>query len=312
MNVTVVDTNGDPVQGATVVAVHVTTQAVAEATTNASGVASLSLTEGDDYEVYAVHADGRTTQASIRTEPVSGGGGTYHEIVLGASVAPLWYYRFEETGTETLDNATGDATYDVASGSVTDVTRGVSGAVGNAFSFNGASSRITLPTSALPSTLHDGFTFAVWIKTSYTGGGEAIMGADTTADNGALSFVIYGSGAGSGTAGFNFDSGAAEMRPRAGTAGIDIRDGGWHSLVFAYNGDDTADIYIDGVQQTLTYASQTDITATPAWDQGPFIGGVRNPQGNVELPWNGELDEPVFVPGIWTQGDVDAYHDNTP
>lgn len=75
MTVTVHDANGDPVEGATVVAVNQATNAVLEATSVADGTATFSgFAGGEVYEVYAVSGSGPsalTAQARLVTAPVS-------------------------------------------------------------------------------------------------------------------------------------------------------------------------------------------------------------------------------------------------
>lgn len=100
------------------------------------------------------------------------------------------YWKLDESSGYAID-ATG-----YNNGTVTGATQGVSGHIGNAYSFNGSSQFITLPDNARIQ-LTGNLSIGAWVKViSYESSFIAVVGGETGAaslvvrDNGAIQFVI--------------------------------------------------------------------------------------------------------------------------
>ncbi len=157
---------------------------------------------------------------------------SYNSKVTGISNL-LAYYDFEQTGTTLTDQASnlGDGTSNGG------VTTGVTGKVGNAWSFDGSNDQIDLPTT----TINTDFSISAWVK-------------DIGGDSG---FVLQNNGGYLSSGYFqHYDSGSAYGWRIGHGISPDLNSGtysassDWQHVVWIQKADGTGEIWVDGSQIT--------------------------------------------------------------
>jgi len=149
----------------------------------------------------------------------------------------------------------------------------VTGKVGNALDFNGASGSEVVIDQVLESDfdfVNSDFTIQAWFKvTNFTGQWQALM--------------AKGEGAGWRIARYSSTSNLAVNMGQGDTATGNINDGAWHHLVGIHDAGSTTDIWIDG---DLAVSG----TGTGPGDRSGVMTIGDNPESN-NRNWNGLIDE---------------------
>ncbi|MEV0730194.1 LamG-like jellyroll fold domain-containing protein [Polymorphospora sp. NPDC050346] len=238
---------------------------------------------------------------TMGTPTVSGSSDVYRAAVLGSK--PTQYWRFGEVGVS-------DAVNDVRGGTATynNVTLGVDGpfADSKAASFNGTSSYVTLPETAVPTTGPN--SVEMWFKMpsgNNVGGvlfGYQGMPMDNIAGSGGWVPALYVGTDGKLRGTFNH----ATSNPPVTSAGS-VNDGKWHHVVLSAGGS-TQSVYLDGVLVGTMNRPMVDFGATYAYvGAGKWQGSWPNHGTSSAGYWPGSIAEVAFYNSQLSAAQVGAH-----
>jgi hypothetical protein len=196
------------------------------------------------------------------------------------------YYPFEGNALDSSGNG--------FNGTASSITY-VSGKVGSqAAQFNGTSSYV-----AIPRSITDDFTVALWVKTTDTAGSA---GAQWWSGKGLVDGEVAGGGADWGTAIVNgkFVLGVGSASGDTTIASsVNMNDGAWHHVAATRNNTSGAmQVYVDGVLR----GSGVGPTGSRTWPPNLRIGSIQT--GNNFL--NGSLDDVRLYDRILTSNEIAA------
>jgi hypothetical protein len=185
------------------------------------------------------------------------------------------YWDFEEASGIVLDCV---GNY---SGITTSVTYGVAGILGNAFSYNGTTSKLTVGLGGLgfpkPTT---GFTVSFWIKTTDATSNKKIL----FALNSSYGMQIYYAGVGTGLISLLMGDGT---NTKEGILSTKVNTGNWMHCVFTFDGTNFLGYVNNSNCLTTTWSYDINWTNVTNWTF------MANNYGSQYV--NGTLDE--F--GVW-------------
>ena len=217
------------------------------------------------------------------------------------------------TGYWPLDEGSGTTTADLSGNNNTGTITGAtwaSGKVNGALSFNGTSNYVSMGTPAALNFGTGSFTVMSWFKTSDTVFQRMVNAGANNWDNGfELSFDETGScpnsTTGCVTAAIGGGTGANSVS--FGSTVHTFADGAWHQAVLVVDQTgNTAQLYIDGVVQSVTERSSTCTTGTAVTSINiagcsslnatsistePFTVGAMRSGSTTGNPFHGSLDE---------------------
>jgi hypothetical protein len=195
-------------------------------------------------------------------------------------------YAFENNAMDTSGNG-----FD---GTPTAVTYVVGKVGAQAAQFNGSSSYV-----AIPRSITNDFTVALWVKTTDTAGSA---GAQWWSGKGLVDGEVGGGGADWGTAIVNgkFALGVGSTGGDTTIASsVSVNDGAWHHVAATRNnGTGALAVYVDGVLR----GSGTGPTGSRTWPPNLRIGSIQT--GNNFL--NGTIDDVRLYDRILTGGEISA------
>jgi alpha-L-arabinofuranosidase len=171
----------------------------------------------------------------------------------------------------------------------------VAGKVGaQAAQFNGSSSYV-----AIPRSITDDFTVALWVKTTDTAGSG---GAQWWAGKGLVDGEVNGGGADWGTAivngKFAFGVGSSSGDTTIASS-VSVNDGTWHHLAATRNNTSGAmQVYVDGVLR----GSGSGPTGSRTWPPNLRIGSLQTANNVL----NGTLDDVRLYSRILTADEISA------
>jgi hypothetical protein len=176
--------------------------------------------------------------------------------VANASVSTVAMWHMDETSGSTMNDSSGHGN----NGTLTNISLGQSGLKGNAYSFNGSSSKVTVPNSSNLNPGTSALTLTVNIKFSVKPSGSVgdydIIRKGLSSDPGDYKLEILGTGKASchwkGTSGSTPDTMAG---------GPDLSDNQWHKVVCKRKGGNKEQLIIDG---------------TVEWTQSVNLGSISN------------------------------------
>ena len=189
------------------------------------------------------------------------------------STGLLAHYDFEQTGS-TLEDQTSN-NYD--SSSVGTVTKGVTGYVGDAWTFTGAGD-VLFPSGQV--SLGTSWTFATWLNNPSENAGEQFL--KINAPNGVWCYFIGG-------ADIKCEGATAAMPTSSGA----FTTGDWHHFAVTSDGSNSK-IYVDGVEEASTSTSNTVGTITSI-DFGADNNSNR---------YTGTMDEAVFYDYALSESEI--------
>jgi len=162
-----------------------------------------------------------------------------------------------------------------------------------AYSFDGTDDYVD---TGIGSWSYDNVTISAWIKTSFGGDNQLIVGADQNSP-GKRTFQFRVDSGGTARAIF-FHSGASDTQPKSTT---NVNDGNWHHFVATYDSSQ-AKIYVDSVEEDSRSVSGGLDTGAPVeigkrvTDKSYFNGNISN----VQI-WNQALSQSQ-VEELYLQG----------
>jgi len=202
------------------------------------------------------------------------------------------YYKLDETSGQTIDVVNGfNGTL------VGGVTQGVTGKIGNAYSFDGVDGRVDLPASIYNVFDNNNYTVSFWFKTNDVTKSQLLIsdfdGSDFTKRklfafiDGSNQKIIFSFGDNGGNEGVN--------------SATVLQNNTWYFLQLKYDGNADAQIKVNNVLEN----SYTFIN--PPQTQNQISLGQRKPFPS--FPFDGELDEVSLINGQTTLGqDSDLYN----
>jgi len=196
----------------------------------------------------------------------------------GSSTGASASYSFDSSaisGTTVLDGS-GSGLNGILAG-----TSAVGGRVGQALTFNGSSSVVTVPTNARLDLVNN-MTISTWVKTTNNSRTEDLIGKyDATASEYGWIVKVLSSGVVGLRVGGN--NSANGVRDVADTT--PINDGNWHHVAVVVNLGSNVQFYIDGnLRSTQGLAAKAYNNNSPMW-----IGTI--PFNYFGMPFTGSLDE---------------------
>jgi len=149
----------------------------------------------------------------------------------------------------------------------------VTGKIGNAYSFNGSSTKITFS----PITITGTFTISAWVKLSATGVDQKVMTNQGAAggSTGGYKLGVFSTNIPESESGLAYDRSSTPVAPTLAT-------GAWHYLQGVYSGS-TLSTYVDGSQYGIL-STTTNPSSTTAY----YIGVG---EGGNQYYFNGIIDE---------------------
>ena len=228
---------------------------------------------------YVIDGDGQIYSLNLTTlvatagtdlnTPISGASQIQSNISIPV-VNPLLtgltvYYKLNETSGNAIDS-TGNRT----TASQGNLTQGVGGKLGNAYTFNGTNSQINIPRFLNSNT----FSISAWVKTNSATNQIIVTGSS----GGGIEFRVKADG----TVGL-FQHAGAEVASSA----LTVANGAWHHVVVTFDGTAWT-FYVDGVLSG-TGSNATSFTFSGTNDGIGSDGGT--------LAFNGQLDEI----GVWSR-----------
>ena len=170
-------------------------------------------------------------------------------------------------------------------------TSPVAGKLGQALSFNGVSSYVSIPGSTQYIVSTNPFTVSAWVYLNNFNNGVApvITTLRTNTSNPWYLLVASPSASSGAYTGIDLCSGDSAWANLKNNVDFSSNFGGWHHIVATYNGSGSATnanfaLYLDGVSQSLVNTGFLCGTAAQASD----IGSNANGSGNF---WDGKLDD---------------------
>lgn len=168
-----------------------------------------------------------------------------------------------------------------------------------ALDFDGSNDYVLLGTASRDYfTDATGMTFACWIKTTTTSRSCPTGAYDGTSDGGWTIDLNRGAA--------TPDAGKIYVFLRSGSTATDLEgyttadcspafnDGAWHHIICtAYCTTQTITVFVDGVNQPITYVQQTVAATIPSMDGSAYVGAL-NDQGSPGLYLAGMLDDVRF------------------
>ena len=205
------------------------------------------------------------------------------------------YFKLDE-GSGAVIDSTGNY-----NGTDQGATPGATGIINNAYSFTTNDYIDTTTRGTLGSNLGNGFSISFWLNTTSTSH-EAVIGSfnDAGAGDGSIVIELNLNSVGADDAGKihmhlkdidgnNLESGT--------TNDITFSDGAFHHIVVTMDGDNNANtLYLDGVNQSLTYRVQTTPDNFANFDYGITLG-ASNFRGTRYWYYEGIYDEV----GMWNR-----------
>jgi len=174
-------------------------------------------------------------------------------------------------------------------------TTTVPGVIGQALSFDGADDYVDvgLMGNFGGNMATDKPSISYWVKTSDTAK-QFIYGIRNSASDTRIDTRINVSSNGTETTGY-IQAIISDEDGNQLIFGVDsdtgVSNGSWHHVVVKYDGpNNTGEIYVDGVSQTIVYNIQATPDNFANFIYNMYIGGFNN-IGSLLLPFNGSLDE---------------------
>lgn len=168
----------------------------------------------------------------------------------------------------------------------------------SAVAFNGSSQYVSQSTLSAFAFIQNTAIFSVefWVKITDTTVRKGLIGNTVTNTQKGF-YVIFENGAGAGTKAIrcsilNGLGGSGQSTDEFRTQDNSITDSNWHHVIITHSAaaNNSAQIYIDGIAQTLTYATKSNTTTTGNSTSALFVGSVNN-SGTPFLPLSGSIDE---------------------
>jgi len=181
-------------------------------------------------------------------------------------------FHFNES---TYTGSVTDGTAAANTGTTSNMTSAnlVTGKIGNAYSFNGSSTKITFS----PITVTGAFTISAWVKLAATGVDQKVMTNQAAAggSTGGYKLGVFTTNIPESETATAVDRGSTPTAPA-------LASGVWHYLQGVYNGS-TLSTYVDGTQYGIL-STTTNPSSTTAY----YIGAG---EGGTQYFFNGTIDE---------------------
>ena len=190
------------------------------------------------------------------------------------------------------------------SGSV-DPTYDADGWVNAARAFNGSSTGIDVPASrAFNWSATDSFSIELWMQTSTTPTGNAVLiGRGDSSDAAAVFWWVGLNGGSAVPVFFLREEGGTYRRLTGQTA---LSDGVWHHIVVTRNGEtDEHSIYVDGEVETVTLATGGGAVIDLGFATSDDLS-IGYADGNYH--YTGVIDEVALYDGLLELSDIQAHH----
>jgi len=217
------------------------------------------------------------------------------------------YYKLDGTSGDVVDS------HGTNDGTNVGATRGVTGKIGNAFSFDGINDNVLITTMGnFGSNLGNGISLSFWINTTESEF-KSFFG---TREAGITGVVVNANDGGDGKLAFYLRDDDGNILWFRNTNDVNFNDGEWHHIVFTANGSsNSGKIYVDGTSKDVTNVTQTtpDNFSNFVYD---FVIGATNDEGTVTNFIDADLDEigfwnrvlsPTEITALWNSGNGLTY-----
>ncbi len=175
----------------------------------------------------------------------------------------------------------------------------VDGQFGKAASFNGSTSKITIPVdSSLDVNSMGPFRISAWIFVDSDG--EANFGRIVDKNNGSVGYSFNVRDESSGTVKLQLFVHHATTNTSVITS-TTLSTGAWHKVDATYNSDKSGDIYIDGVKASYG----TDVTGVGTVSDDSALSLVIGNTTPSDSTFDGEIDDVRIYDGNFTLDDIE-------
>jgi hypothetical protein len=195
------------------------------------------------------------------------------------------YYKLDGTSGPVIDSVAGN------NGTNVGATRGVTGKIGDAYTFDGVNDYVNIDAALIPLASTTQGTWNMWVKPvdATPASAEVLIAFSGTTTNVLFEIVITTTGK---LTGYCTNYG---QKWNFTTNNIVFSDGVWSMVTLVQNGT-TVLVYINGVSEPITFANDSD---TSYWYNDMAVDNGRlgclnsNSNGNAAF-FNGLIDEPGF------------------
>jgi len=197
-----------------------------------------------------------------------------------------------------LNGNSNDASGNGRNGTDTNITYSyANGKFGQGAGFNGSSSKIVLPD--VDYGVGTEITISAWVKTTASGGEDAILSRDNTGTCRCWQFRMEANGA----IGFIRFLSTSELVNLVTSK--TVNDGNWHHVLGTFSAAIGTKVYIDGKEEATNSTTTTtkNVTGTT-----PVVG--YDTTGNADY-FNGAIEEVILEASAWSAQKVRNYYNNT-